>query len=314
VKKVNKVLLVVTFFHRTETLKALENYYRNKNVDILFVDQSYTQHVTTTSLKNVLEIVHYPADKVNFYEMWLKVFEKYGDHYSYFVWNNDDDFTVAESVVEIESFLNTDYGKDFSLVTGQVFQINSDYHHITNYATFEVHKDDVVDADPMERLRKVFSVNGVHVNPHAVIKSGVFKSCCELILETQGRPNCLMPIRFFDKIITAVATIKGFRKTNFDNITSVRTERSFTGCLMNDDPVYPECLEKSVSYDKIIDRLGSNNILAKKFKLSPDFLLHYIKPSNIIEGRPDFSKNTPHMNPANISFVNEIKNAIKSSR
>ena len=310
----NKVLLVVTFFHRTETLKALENYYRNKNVDILFVDQSYTQHVTTTSLKNVLEIVHYPADKVNFYEMWLKVFEKYGDHYSYFVWNNDDDFTVAESVVEIESFLNTDYGKDFSLVTGQVFQIDSDYHHITNYATFEVHKDDVVDADPMERLRKVFSVNGVHVNPHAVIKSGVFKSCCELILETQGRPNCLMPIRFFDKIITAVATIKGFRKTNFDNITSVRTERSFTGCLMNDDPVYPECLEKSVSYDKIIDRLGSNNILAKKFKLSPDFLLDYIKPSNIIEGRPDFSKNTPHMNPVNISFVNEIKNAIKSSR
>lgn len=312
-KKVNKVLLVVTFFHRTETLKALENYYHDKNVDILFIDQSYTQHVTTTSLKNVLEIVHYPADKVNFYEMWLKVFEKYGDHYSYFVWNNDDDFTVAESIVEIEAFLNTDYGKDFSLVTGQVFQINSQYHHIARYATFEVHKDDVVDADPMERLRKVFSVNGVHVNPHAVIKSDVFKSCCELILETQGRPNCLMPIRFFDKIITAVAAIKGFRKTNFDNITSVRTERSFTGSLMK-RPDFPACLEKNVSYDKVIERLSTDNVLAKKFKLDSDLLLQYIKPSNITEGHTDFSKNTPHKKHTSQIRVNEVKDAIKSSR
>ena len=303
----------MTFFHRTETLKALENYYHDKKVDILFVDQSYTQHVKSTSLQNVLEIVHYPADKVNFYEMWLKVFEKYGKEYSYFVWNNDDDFTVAQSIIDIESFLNTDYGKNFSLVTGQVFQINSQYHHISSYATFEVHKDDVIDAEPIERLRKVFAVNGVHVNPHAVIKADVFKSCCETILETQNKPNCLMPIRFFDKIITAVAAIKGFRKTNFDNITSVRTERSFTGSLMK-RPDFPECLEKNVPYDRIIERLSSNNVLAEKFELNAELLLQYIKPSNITEGHTDFSKNTPHKKQVNQLHVDEIKNAIKSSR
>ena len=79
-------------------------------------------------------------------------------------------------------------------------------------------------------------------------------------------------------------------------------------------PDFPACLEKNVSYDKVIERLSTDNVLAKKFKLDPDLLLQYIKPSNITEGHTDFSKNTPHKKHTNQIRVNEVKDAIKSSR
>lgn len=306
----NKILLIITFFHRTKTLDSLEKYYKDKNVDIVFVDQSYSQQIKKTKLNNILEIIHYPADKINFYEMWIKIYTKYGKKYSYFVWNNDDDFTIPKSISDIENFLNTDYGRKFALVTGQVYQIDKSCLHVSEYATFEVYKQDVIDAEPMERIRKIFNVNGVHVNPHAVIKSEVFKTCCELILKTSGQPNCLMPIRFFDKIITLIAGISGSRKTNFDNITSVRTHRSFTGSLMK-RPDFPACLEKDVPYSQIIDRLNNNNIIAQKFNLDEKLLLDYIKPSNITEGTFDKSEYSPHKNKNNLLELKEVIDAIK---
>ena len=311
-KMKNKILIVVTFFYRTQTLKALENYYYDKNVSIVFVDQSYEQVVKNTRLKNVIDILHFPADKINFYQMWIKLVEKYKQEFNYFVWNNDDDFTIAESLNEIQKFINTDHGSKFSLVTGQVYQIDSKFKHIKNYSTFEYHKDEIISNNPKTRLQQTFTRNGVHVNPHAVIKAEVFKECCTTIMSTYQKNNSILPIKFFDKIITAYASLMGYRKTNFNNVTSVRTARSFTGSLTK-RPNFPVSLEKNVKYEKIIKRLKNNNVIAKKFNINEKFLMNCIQPDNIVDGIYDSNKTIPSDKLDQKNRINEIINALTLS-
>tara|TARA_B100000282_G_scaffold296782_1_gene280047 strand:- start:3796 stop:5361 length:1566 start_codon:yes stop_codon:yes gene_type:complete len=277
----SKILIVVTFFHRRFTLNGLEAYYKDKDVDILFVDQSYYQIIKQTSLRNVIDVLHYPADKVNFYEMWIDLVKKYGAEYDYFVWNNDDDFTIAESVNEIQDFLNTDEGKNYSLVTGQVMQINMDLAHNKHYATTESLKKDITDSSGSERLLSAFTKNnGIHVNPHAVIKASVFDETCRAIIKTKNTDHSLMPIRFFDKILTAAACIAGYRKTNFENVTSIRTERNFTGSLM-DRPDFPRCLQKDISYGELVARLKKKNVFAKEFSIEESVVYKCFDPRNL---------------------------------
>lgn len=290
--KKQKILLAITFFNRFQTLKIIENYYKDKDVDIVLIDQSFQRRIFNTNLKNVKSIEYFSAKTTTFYEMWLKIIEKYHDRYSHIIWNCDDDFTPAGSIHEIEKFINEDASaKNYSVITGQVVQVDNGLNFIKNYATSEYQKEDIKDKSVECRIEKIFCGNGVHVNPHAVFKISVLKTCCELILKTKDTNYSLLPIRFFDKILTLVAAAMGHRKTNFNNITSIRTARSFTGSTLKlQDSDYPAHLEKNTDYVEIFNRLKNKNVLSGFFKIDETLLFKCLDINNFISGKIDESK------------------------
>lgn len=296
-------LLFVTFGpgDRKWTLERILKYYDQFSDEelpyIVITDQS-KETWTEPSHRVIKAWHHFPTHKYNMYEMWIELCRLYP--HEYVCWNNDDDFTTPSGVKMANEFL--DNNPDYSLATGQVVQFKDDESAITEYGFSEWQKEDRNDNDVYSRLKNIF--NNVHVNPHAFFRKETWRAACELVLASHGEGNNFGPVKFWDKVITYVAAVDGYRKTNLNCVSSVRTNRASTNEIVKIAKDYHNILEKDTPYIKIYDRLkvGGNRIeryLYEKYpdaeKVGVDFLLNIFDSKNIDFGEIDHSFKFPSL-------------------
>ena len=293
--KTNKTLIAITFYERKGYLSRILNYYNQfkDSLDIVILDQS-KETWNAKSHPKVKAWHHFPTDKYNFYQMWDEVCNLYGD-YDFIYWNNDDDFATPSGIKIAEEFLVNNPA--YSLAQGQVVQLSGNGAHLTDYGVGEWFKEDCNQPNIEARLHKVFTK--AYVNPHATMRLKTWHSAIKLVLESINSKTSLAPIRFWDKIVTLMAAIDGYRKTNLPCVTAIRTHRNSTGAILHTDKPYPEVLERQTSYENILKRLEQKNpfipiIERKGVSLNSEqvgeFVLNLLNPANINFATPPLDK------------------------
>lgn len=280
------VLLNITFGpgDRKETLNSILDYYGNFNDDelpyIVITDQSIK---TWDNLKHrvIKAVHHYPVDKYNMYQMWVELCEKYP--HKYFCWNNDDDFTVPQSLTIADDFLNRN--PKYTIVQGQVVQL-SPTSNVENYAKSTWEQQDCNSNDAKSRVKETFT--NLHANPHAVFRKSTFVNACKLCINSFENGNNFGALRFWDKVLCYVSAVDGYRKTNLDCLMSIRSHRAFTQQVAHIAKTYHPILERNTVYEEMYTRLKKdNNEIIKYFTkangqtIEIDFLLSIFKKSNM---------------------------------
>jgi len=228
--------------------------------------------------------------------MWDEVCKLYND-YEFIYWNNDDDFAPPSGIKMAENFLLNN--PKYSLAQGQVVQLSGNGGNLTDYGVGEWFKEDCNQPNIEARLHRVFTE--AYVNPHATMRLKTWHSAIKLVLDSTKDVASLAPIRFWDKIVTLMAGIEGYRKTNLPCVTAIRTHRNATGAILHTDDPYPEVLERNTLYKDILRRLKQKNpfipIIEKEgSSLSPEqigeFVLNLLNPENIKFATPPSDKLT----------------------
>ena len=289
--KTNKTLVAITFYERKRYLSRILNYYNQfeDDLDIIILDQS-KETWDAKSHPKIKGWHHFPTDKFNFYQMWDEVCKLYND-YEFIYWNNDDDFATPSGIKMAEDFLINN--PKYSLAQGQVVQLSGNGPHLTDYGVGEWFKEDCNQPNIEARLHKVFTE--AYVNPHATMRLKTWHSAIKLVLESAKSTVSLAPIRFWDKIVTLMAAVDGYRKTNLPCVTAIRTHRNSTGAILHTDDPYPDILERNTLYESILKRLKQKNpfipiIKGEGTSLTSEqigeFVLNLLNPVNISFATP----------------------------
>ena len=280
-------LLNITFGpgNRKKTLRSILNFYDQFSDDelpfIIITDQSID---TWDNLEHrvIKAFHHYPVNKYSMYEMWIDLAKKYP--HEYFCWNNDDDFTVPESLVIAETFMNAN--PDYTMCQGQVAATVSNTRSLKEYAKSTWFQADCDNPDPYIRIKNMFT--NLHANPHAVFRKDTFVNACNLCIESNTQKNNFGPLRFWDKILCYVSSVDGYRKTDLDCLMSIRSDRTITKQVAHIANEYHQILEKNTPYIDIYHRLKPADNAVKKYfenktgkNIEYDYLVNIFNESNM---------------------------------
>ncbi|MGE4505532.1 MAG: TIGR00180 family glycosyltransferase [Desulfovibrionaceae bacterium] len=247
----SRTTLLVTCYERRWTLSRILKYYEGTAVRPLILDQSREPWAGKADHPG-LRYVHYPAQDVLFYEMWLDALARHVDT-PYVCWNNDDDFTTVRGLALAERAL--DERPDASTACGEMTQIGNERY---GQAAFFRERPRLEDASHRvaHRFAELFA------NPHVLARGEVLATAARLVRESIAKGQApLGCIRFWDKIFTFTAAVFG-NDAVVPYLFGIRTIRRDTRSVYDEFPAREE-LEPGLPYRAILERLAVDNPLAR---------------------------------------------------
>ena len=188
---------------RTCCIKRLVKYYEDLYCKKIFVDSTNTRY---TADNNIGTFEYHHIGPYNYYHK-IHMIQHTMVTTPFVLDICDDDIVLKNSIIASIEFLKNN--PNYSLCDGEYVDLdeNFQFNQRNQDAYLAYTKSKLISPIPARRLR--FAFKHYVARNHAIIRTDVSR----LIFKTFVENTCLQPIKFCDRVFTAIAAIKGNFKT-----------------------------------------------------------------------------------------------------